>query len=185
MRKLVALACLALAAPAFAQDAGDYAGDIAPGNPLQTPPGIYADTANRLAAFFVGAFDPAKARPIFAETLYARLQNGENLFLVDVRPATDYAKGHIAGAISIPADVLFRAENLAKLPTDGTPIVLVCHTGHVASMMLGGLAALGYNPYVLKFAMMGWNASSSQKIYSPDGAKAETIVGFGGPLVVP
>lgn len=183
MRKLVVLACLALATPALAQDAGVYAPEIAQGAPLQISPGLYAATAERLAAFFVGAFDPARARPIFAETLYQRLERGDHLLVVDVRPAADYAKGHIPGAISIPADVLFRPEYLSLLPTDGTPIVLACHTGHVGSMVLGGLAALGYNPYVLKYSMMAWTAESMQRIYSPDQGTAERILGLGGPLV--
>lgn len=183
MRKLFVLACLALAAPVLAQDAGDYASDIAQGNPLQIAPGLYAANAQRLATFFTGAFEPARARTIFAETLWQRIQRGDHLLVVDVRPAGDYAKGHIPGAISIPADVLFQPENLNLLPTDGTPIVLACHTGHVGSMVLGGLAALGYNPYVLKFSMMAWTASSMQRIYSADPATAEYIRGLGGPLV--
>ncbi|HEX9050549.1 MAG TPA: rhodanese-like domain-containing protein [Anaeromyxobacter sp.] len=181
MKKIVvALACLAFTLPAAAQDVGDYGAQIAAGAPLEIPPGIYAATANRLAAFYVGIFDPAKARTVFADALLARIEAGQKPFIVDIRPAKDYAAGHVPGAISIPLDVLFLAENLALLPTDGTPIILVCHTGHTASMAMGGLAALGYNPYVLRFSMMAWSARSNQKIFT--GSQTQEIFGLGGPL---
>jgi rhodanese-related sulfurtransferase/DNA-binding HxlR family transcriptional regulator len=49
------------------------------------------------------------------EELLARLRRGD-VVLVDVRPAHEYAAGHIAGARSIPIDELER--RLSELPTD-------------------------------------------------------------------
>jgi DNA-binding transcriptional ArsR family regulator len=49
------------------------------------------------------------------EELIARLARGD-VVLVDVRPAEEYAAGHIAGARSIPIDELER--RLAELPED-------------------------------------------------------------------
>ncbi|HEU4977425.1 MAG TPA: metalloregulator ArsR/SmtB family transcription factor [Solirubrobacteraceae bacterium] len=49
------------------------------------------------------------------EELIARLRAGE-VVLVDVRPAEEYAAGHIEGARSIPIDEL--EERLAELPAD-------------------------------------------------------------------
>ncbi len=159
------LAAIALASPALAQEegAGDAASQIAAGNPLQIPPGIYAATAERLEQFFAATNG---ARTIFAKDLKARIDAGVPQFVLDTRLEPD--------------PVLFKAENLARLPLDGTPIVVICHTGHTASMALGGLVALGYNPYVLRFAMMGWNASSNQKIYTS--SSTQTIYGLGGPI---
>jgi rhodanese-related sulfurtransferase len=175
----VAFAALALAASAFAKDndAGDYASMAAQGKPGHVPPGIYAHTAARLADFFLATNG---ARTIFAADLKARIDNGTPQFLLDTRTPTDFANGHVPGAVNIPLNVLFQPENLAALPTDGTPIVIICHTGHTASMALGGLVALGYNPFVLRFAMMGWNASSNQKIYT--GSSTQLIYGLGGPI---
>lgn len=180
MRKLlVVLAALAVAAPVIAQEgAGDHAASVAAGNPLDVPPGIYANTAERLDEFFAATNG---ARSVFATDLMSRIDAGADQLILDIRPAADYAAAHIPGAISIPLGVLFRSENLAQLPTDGTPIILVCHTGHTASMALGGLVALGYNAYVLRFSMMAWNGSSNQKIFSP--SQTQTIYGLGGPLV--
>lgn len=181
MRKLLAvLAALAVAAPVLAQEegAGEYASSLSAGSPLDIPPGIYANTAARLAEFFQATNG---ARTVFATDLRAKIEAGANQLIVDTRPAADYTAGHIPGAINMPLAALFRSENLAQLPTDGTPIILVCHTGHTASMALGGLVSLGYNAYVLRFSMMAWKASSGQKIYSP--SQSQTIFGLGGDLV--
>lgn len=176
-RLLAALAFAILASgPALAQEeegAGEYASQVAAGNPLEIPPGIYAYSAGKLAEFFAATNG---ARTIFAKDLNARIAAGVPQVLIDTRPSTDYVKGHVPGAVNIPLAVLFQPQNLARLPTDGTPIVIICHTGHTASMALGGLVALGYNPYVLRFAMMGWNASSSQKIWSA--TAPQTIYGL-------
>jgi rhodanese-related sulfurtransferase len=177
MLKLAAvLAAVVLAFPALAQEddvAGDYASQIAPGTPLDIPPGIYAYSAQKLADFFAAT---KGARTIYADVLAADIRAGKPQMIVDTRPTTDYAAGHVPGAVNIPLDTLFRPENLARLPTDGTRVVIVCHTGHTASMALGGLVALGYNPYVLRFAMMGWNATSTQRIWSA--SAPQTIYGL-------
>ncbi len=162
-KTILALAVLSFALPALAQEddvAGDYASGVA-GSPLDVPPGVYASTAKRLADFF-GA--TKGARTLFSDQVKARMAAGPVL-LVDVRPKADYDAGHVPGAISIPLDVLFQPDNLASLPTDGaTTIVLICATGHTESMALGGLAALGYQPYALRFGSMGWRAKTSMKV---------------------
>jgi rhodanese-related sulfurtransferase/predicted transcriptional regulator len=59
---------------------------------------------------------------IRSEDLLARLARGD-VVLVDVRPANEYAAGHIEGARSIPIDELQR--RLAELPP-GMEIVAYC-----------------------------------------------------------
>ena len=48
-------------------------------------------------------------------------------------------------------------------------------------MALGGLAALGYEPWVMRFGMIGWNAETKVKAGSPlqDG---DVVRGVGGPI---
>ncbi len=41
--------------------------------------------------------------------------------------------------------------------------------------------ALGYNPYVLRFSMMAWTATSNQKIWTA--TQTQPIQGLGGSLV--
>lgn len=56
------------------------------------------------------------------EELLARAEAGEAVVL-DVRPAEEYAAGHIPGALSIPVDQL--AASIAELP-DGIDVVVYC-----------------------------------------------------------
>ncbi|WP_037832653.1 ArsR/SmtB family transcription factor [Streptomyces sp. NRRL F-4474] len=63
-------------------------------------------------AAYLGTDD---AEEVDREELLARAQAG-GVVVLDVRPAEEYAAGHIPGAISIPVDEL--AERVAELPDD-------------------------------------------------------------------
>jgi rhodanese-related sulfurtransferase/DNA-binding transcriptional ArsR family regulator len=56
------------------------------------------------------------------DELLDRARAGE-LVVLDVRPAEEYAAGHIPGAVSIPVDQL--ADRVAELPA-GVPVVAYC-----------------------------------------------------------
>jgi rhodanese-related sulfurtransferase len=71
------------------------------------------------AAAYLGTDD---CDEIDRDTLLARLEAGGTVVL-DVRPAVEYAAGHIPGAVSIPVDEL--ADRLAELPAD-TEVVAYC-----------------------------------------------------------
>ncbi|HVL97795.1 MAG TPA: metalloregulator ArsR/SmtB family transcription factor [Egibacteraceae bacterium] len=60
--------------------------------------------------------------PVSREELWERIQRGGTV-VVDVRPAEEYAAGHIPGAVSVPVDEL--EARLAELPED-TEIVAYC-----------------------------------------------------------
>lgn len=57
--------------------------------------------------------DRSDPEPVGMEELIERARSG-NVVILDTRPASEYAAGHIAGAISVPVDEL--KERLAKLP---------------------------------------------------------------------
>ncbi len=136
--------------------------------------------SERLAEFF--ARTKGTERVIPASEVWKSIRSGADRYLVvDVRPAEEYANGHIPGALGIPIEVLFLPENLARLPVGGKRIVIVCQSGHVESMALGGLTALGYEPYAMRFGMIGWNAESHLKAGSPE-QESDTVRGLGGPL---
>src|SRR5574340_881483 len=75
--------------------------------------------------------------------------------IVDIRSAEHYALGHIDGAINIPFKTIADDESLAKLD-DTKKIVVVCYTGHTASMANMVWNMLGYDALTLKFGMSGW-----------------------------
>lgn len=54
---------------------------------------------------------------------------GQNLLLVDVRTAGEFAQGHIPGAVNIPVEELDK--RMAEIPRN-VPTLLVCRTGRRA-----------------------------------------------------
>ena len=81
-------------------------------------------------------------------------------FVVDTRKPEDYAKGHIKGAINIPAVTLYQSGNLASLPL-GRRIVIVDYNGQTAVGMSYVLAMMGYNARGLQYGMMGWSRNDA------------------------
>jgi rhodanese-related sulfurtransferase len=118
---------------------------------LPTPLG---DTLQAAAdAYFSGG-----VKTISAADLFDNLNDGDTSndpFILSVRSADDYAKGHVPGAVHIGVDELFIAANLAKLPTD-QQIVVYCYTGQTASQVTSALRLLGYDAYNMLFGMQAW-----------------------------
>lgn len=80
---------------------------------------LQADARERdagIAGLVTGFYeaDPSLA-PLGIEGLHARLEKG-NVVLLDVRPAEEFAKGHLPGATSLPLSEL--AARLDELPRD-------------------------------------------------------------------
>lgn len=77
-----------------------------------------------------------------------------NYTILDLRTATDFAKGHIEGAINCTlGDVLTKAAATTK------PIVMVCYTGQTAAWAHVALRLSGYSDSrILKWGMSGWNS---------------------------
>jgi rhodanese-related sulfurtransferase len=80
----------------------------------------------RLTAAYLGSRD--ELQPVTREELTRRLQD-DDLVVLDVRPATEYAAGHLPGAVSIPVGELRR--RLAELPGD-REIVAYCRGPYCA-----------------------------------------------------
>lgn len=77
-------------------------------------------------------------------------------FVVDVRAPVDFVKGHIAGAINIPAVDVYQAGSLATFPL-GRRIVVADYNGQTAVGISYVLSIMGYNARGLQYGMMGWN----------------------------
>jgi rhodanese-related sulfurtransferase len=82
--------------------------------PWSTSPGT-----ERAARAYLGTDD---LQPVSRDELLDRIKSGQVL-LVDVRPETEYAAGHIEGAASIPVDELY--DRVSELPK-GRDIVAYC-----------------------------------------------------------
>jgi len=77
----------------------------------------------------------------------------------DIRPAADFAAGHISGAQNVALkDVITKTESLG-LAKDAK-ILVVCFTGQTAGQAVMALRLLGWSKaQVLKWGMAGWNAA--------------------------
>ncbi|OFI32833.1 hypothetical protein BFC17_06165 [Alteromonas lipolytica] len=85
-------------------------------------------------------------------------QNGFNGLIIDVRSATEYAEGHVPGAINIPFDKL--DAHLATLGSISQPMLVYCRSGRRAGIALQSLAQLGYTSLShLDGDMLQWQAS--------------------------
>jgi len=95
----------------------------------------------------------------WVNTLQAtQLMNREDAVVVDVRPAADFAKGHILGARSIPlAELEKRAGDLDKYKAK--PVIIYCDTGNRAG---GGVALLRRNGFANVVNLAGGYAAWQQ-----------------------
>lgn len=96
----------------------------------------------RLVRDFIGHLD--KLEPIPADELLERLMKGL-VTVLDVRPAEEFAAGHLPGAINVPMDRL--ESGLAKLPKK-REVVAYCR---------GPYCLMSFEA-VLKLRMRGWKA---------------------------
>ena len=99
-------------------------------------------------------------RTIKAADLYGNLNDGDvdnDPYIISLRSAEDYAKGHVPGAVNVSVKELFTAENLATIPSD-QQVVVVCYTGQTAGQATAALNMLGYDAYALLFGMSSWTS---------------------------
>ena len=84
----------------------------------------------------------------------ARLQQGEELLILDVRQPDEYQAGHVTGSQLIPLDQL--ALRLDELPRD-RPIVAVCRSGNRSGVATGMLKRAGFADIAnLKGGILAW-----------------------------
>ncbi len=138
--------------------ASDYAVDTEayePGGPYSLPSPLATNVAGSAQAYFSGG-----TKTVTAADLFENLNDGDaenDPYLISVRSAEDYAKGHVPGAVHMDVKELFTTENLATIPAD-KDVVVVCYTGQSAGQATAALNMLGYEAYSLLFGMSSWTS---------------------------
>ncbi|MCX7834985.1 MAG: rhodanese-like domain-containing protein [bacterium] len=97
---------------------------------------------------------------ISAAAVRDSLNAGANIFILDVRQATDYAAGHIPTARNVFVRDLNDVATLRKLPSNRL-IVIYCYTGHSGAYATTYLNALGYRAVNMKFGYAGWQQNAN------------------------
>ena len=81
-------------------------------------------------------------------------------FIIDYRSATDFASGHIKGAVNMPLSDLVDKVDDGTIPKDKV-ILNVCYSGQTASAATAVLNLLGYDAQNLLFGMCAVDTSIS------------------------
>jgi rhodanese-related sulfurtransferase len=85
-----------------------------------------------------------------------KLDAGDKLILIDVREDTEWARGHIAGAVHMGKGVIERDIEKA-IPDKETPIVLYCGGGFRSALAADNLQKMGYrNVISMDGGWKGW-----------------------------
>src|SRR4051794_10723265 len=85
-----------------------------------------------------------------------RMAAGERFTLVDVREESEFAAGHIPGAVHIGKGVIER-DIEAKVPDASTPLVLYCGGGFRSALAAEALQKMGYTNVVsMDGGWSGW-----------------------------
>lgn len=108
-----------------------------------------------LAEAFFGRVDGARA--VTFDDLDAMALR-EHVVLVDVRPASEYAAGHVAGAVNIPVAEL--ASRMAELPADAR-VVAYCRGPYcvMAAHAVSRMREAGYDAVRLAGGFPDWAAA--------------------------
>jgi rhodanese-related sulfurtransferase len=85
-----------------------------------------------------------------------RLDAGEMFTLIDVREESEWAAGHIPGAVHLGKGVIER-DIEAKVPDHAAPIVLYCGGGFRSALAADNLQKMGYTSVIsMDGGMRGW-----------------------------
>ena len=89
------------------------------------------------------------------------LINKQDAVVIDVRSADDFRKGHITGAVNVPASQI-KANDLSQIQKyQQKPVILVCETGMTTSGLGRILTKAQFTQvYALRGGMADWRAQN-------------------------
>jgi rhodanese-related sulfurtransferase len=98
----------------------------------------------------------SRVRECTVSDVRARQSAGESFTLVDVREESEFAAGHLPGAVHIGKGVIER-DIEAKIPDPATPVVLYCGGGFRSALAAEALQRMGYsNVLSMDGGWSGW-----------------------------
>ncbi len=116
----------------------------------------YLESANSpLGKDYVNSDMPA----IISATDVKTLNETGQVYIIDIRSATDFAAGHIANAHNVAfGDILTHIKGVDLTPY--TKVAIVCYTGQTAGYAASMLRVMGYDKvYSMKWGMSSWNVT--------------------------
>jgi sulfur-carrier protein adenylyltransferase/sulfurtransferase len=101
------------------------------------------------------AQDAAKGSTILATELKAKIDAGEDIFLVDVREPAEFEIVRVPGATLIPKGEILSGAALSRLPQD-KEIVLYCKSGVRSAEALAAVKQAGLNAVHVQGGVLAW-----------------------------
>ncbi len=100
----------------------------------------------------------ARTEQIAVDELKARLAEGADLTVIDVRRPGEFQAGHVAGAVHIPLHELGKRAPAALDPEK--PVAIICASGYRSSIATSVLERLGFRHFSnVVGGMNAWNAA--------------------------
>ena len=97
-----------------------------------------------------------RIQEVTLDEVKAKLQEGEQFVLIDVREESEFAKDHIPGALHMGKGTIER-DIEQKVPDLNTPIVLYCGGGFRSALAADNLRKMGYrNVLSMDGGVRGW-----------------------------
>ena len=96
-----------------------------------------------------------RVRECTVDDVRQRLAAGEKFLLVDVREESEFAAGHVPGAVHLGKGVIER-DIEAKVPDAAAPLVLYCGGGFRSALAADNLQKMGYTNVISMDG--GWRA---------------------------
>ncbi len=98
-----------------------------------------------------------RVRECNVQEVKKRLDVGEKFYLVDTREESEWARGHLPGAIHLSKGIVER-DIEQKIPDKNAPIVLYCGGGFRSALAGDNIQKMGYtNVISMDGGWRGWN----------------------------
>lgn len=111
-----------------------------------------------LYSFVSGQLSPVKELGTHDATL---LMNKDDAYVLDIRPAAEFKKGHILGAKQLKAEQINKAEFNSLEKHKDKPIIIVCAMGMTAKRTASQMLKAGFSKVsVLKGGMNAWQGAN-------------------------
>src|SRR6476620_2221587 len=114
--------------------------------------------AHQHSSRFLKIVENAKqhVREVSVDDVKAKLDRGEQFVLVDVREESEWAKGHLPGAIHLGKGIIER-DIETKVPDANQEIILYCGGGYRSALAAENLQKMGYrNVKSMDGGWRGW-----------------------------
>jgi rhodanese-related sulfurtransferase len=109
-----------------------------------------------LLAYNLVVGDRGSVEPLAATEMI----NHKDAVVIDVRPAADFAKGHIINAVNIPMNG-FKNQTVALSKYKGKPIIVSCRSGAQSSAACHQLRKAGFEDvFNLKGGILAWQSAN-------------------------